>query len=207
MSRTVVIAFLAALLLTGCQQREEPASTAGTDSAAAPAPPAGSESEEGSAPSPAAAAATDSVNPGSSTAGGAVPTAAPAPTASLASQETNWSGIVAEVTELRRKGNTLTARVRFRNQGGAEAEPDVHYNEVYVMDLGAGKKYEVLKDEKGNYIAGLRSGWNNRWYDKVQPGQSAVIWMKFPAPPADVRTVTLQVPGMPPFEDLPIQDT
>jgi hypothetical protein len=207
MSRTVVIAFLAALLLASCQQREEPASTAGTDPAAAPAPPAGSESEEGSAPSPAAAAATDSVNPGSSTAGGAVPTAAPAPAASLASQETNWSGIVAEVTELRRKGNTLTARVRFRNQGGAEAEPDVHYNEVYVMDLAAGKKYEVLKDEKGNYIAGLRSGWNNRWYDKVQPGQSAVIWMKFPAPPADVRTVTLQITGMPPFEDLPIQDT
>jgi hypothetical protein len=210
MSRTVVIAFLAALLLTGCQQQDEPASTAGTDSAAAgetPAPPVESDPESGSAPSPAAAAATDAVDPGSSTAGGAVPSGPPASSASLASQETNWSGVVAEVTELRRKGNTLTAKVRFRNQGGAEAEPDVHYNEVYVMDLGAGKKYEVLKDEKGNYIAGLRSGWNNRWYDKVQPGQSATIWMKFPAPPADVKTVTLQVPGMPPFEDLPIQDT
>jgi hypothetical protein len=210
MSRTVVIAFLAALLLTGCQQREEPASTAETDSAVAgetPAPPVESDAESGSAPSPAAAAATDAVNPGSSTAGGAVPSGAPASPASLASQETNWSGVVAEVTELRRKGNTLTAKVRFHNQGGAEAEPDIHYNEVYVMDLGAGKKYEVLKDEKGNYIAGLRSGWNNRWYDKVQPGQSATIWMKFPAPPADVKTVTLQVPGMPPFEDLPIQDT
>ncbi|HYO15318.1 MAG TPA: hypothetical protein VE685_19140 [Thermoanaerobaculia bacterium] len=212
MSRTVVIAFLVALLLTGCQQREEPASTAGTDSAAAgetPAPPVQSEDESGSAPSPAAAAATDAVNPGSSTAGGAVPVpgGAPASSANLASQETNWSGVVAEVTELRRKGNTLPAKVRFRNQGGAVAEPDVHYNEVYVMDLGAGKKYEVLKDEKGNYIAGLRSGWNNRWYDKVQPGQSATIWMKFPAPPADVKTVTLQVPGIPPFEDLPIQDT
>ena len=209
MGRTVFIAFLAVLLLTGCQQREEPASTAGTDPAAAgeiPVPPVESESESGSAPSPAAAAATDSVDPGSSTAGGAVPGGAPAPPASLARQETNWSGVVAEVTELRRKGNTLTAKVRFRNQGGAEAEPDVHYNEAYVMDLGAGKKYEVLKDEKGNYIAGLRSGWNNRWYDKVQPGQSATIWMKFPAPPADVRTVTLQIPGVPPFEDLPILD-
>jgi hypothetical protein len=211
MSRSaVVIAFLAfPLFAAGCMQREEPAATAGTDQAASeetPAPPVDSESEEGSAPAPAAAAATDEVAPGSSTAGGATPAAAPA-AASLASQETNWSGVVAEVTELRRKGNTLTAKVRFRNQGGAEAEPDVHYNEVYVMDLGAGKKYEVLKDEKGNYIAGLRSGWNNRWYDKVQPGQSATIWMKFPAPPLDVKAVTLQVPGVPPFEDLPIQDT
>lgn len=204
MSRTVVIAFLAVLLLTGCRQREEPAAAAGETPA--PAPAVESVAESGSAPSPAAAAATDPANPGASTAEGAVPGGAPASSANLASQETNWSGVVAEVTELRRKGNTLTAKVRFRNQGGAEAEPDVHYNEVYVMDLGAGKKYEVLKDEKGNYIAGLRSGWNNRWYDKVQPGQSATIWMKFPAPPADVKTVTLQVPGVPPFEDLPIQD-
>ena len=82
----------------------------------------------------------------------------------LASQETNWSGIVAEVTEFRRKGNTLTAKVRLRNQGSGEVQPEVIYKEVYLMDLAAGKKYQVLQDEKGAYIAGLRSGWNDRWY-------------------------------------------
>jgi hypothetical protein len=75
------------------------------------------------------------------------------------------------------------------------------------MDLGAGKKYQVLQDEKGAYIAGLKSGWNDRWYDDLEPGQSHTLWVKFPAPPAEVKSVTLQVPGVPPFEDLAIQDS
>src|SRR6059058_123384 len=50
--------------------------------------------------------------------------AAPAPgtpsAGALASQETNWNGIMAEVTEFRRKGNTLTAKVRLTNHGSQE---------------------------------------------------------------------------------------
>ncbi|MFL6200184.1 MAG: hypothetical protein ACJ76J_13475 [Thermoanaerobaculia bacterium] len=159
----------------------DPATTAAAPSASAPAP----------EPAPAAAPA-------------ATPAAAGAV---LASQETNWKGIVAEVTEFRRKGNTLTAKVRLRNQGSEKIQPEVIYKEVYLMDLAAGRKYQVLQDEKGGYIAGLRSGWNDRWYDELGPGESYTLWVKFPAPPAEVKSVTLQVPGVPPFEDLAIQDS
>ncbi|PYQ08060.1 MAG: hypothetical protein DMF83_07720 [Acidobacteria bacterium] len=114
--------------------------------------------------------------------------------------------MVAEVTEFRRKGNTLTAKVRFRNGGTADAEPDIKYEEAYLMDAGAGKKYSVLKDENGSYIAALRQGWKDRWYDKVAAGQEMVVWAKFPAPPVEVKAVTLQLPGVPPFDDLAIQD-
>jgi hypothetical protein len=75
------------------------------------------------------------------------------------------------------------------------------------MDAAAGKKYQVLKDEKDEYIAALRSGWHDRWYEKVKPGQSMTIWMKFPAPPPEVKAITLAVPGVPPFEELAIQDS
>ena len=124
----------------------------------------------------------------------------------LASEETNWPGITAEVTEFRRKGNTLTAKVRLRNGGTAKSTPDIKYAEVYVLDTNAGKKYEVLKDEKGSYIAALRQGWPERWYEELKPGETRAIWMKFPAPPAEVKTATLQVPNTPPFEDLAIQE-
>jgi len=139
----------------------------------------------------------------------AAPATAPTTPASgsLANQETKWSGVVAEVTEFRRRGNTLTAKVRFRNTGTEKAQPDVSYGETYVMDSANGKKYEVLKDEKDNYIAALRSGYRDRWYERIEPGQSQTIWMKFPAPPAEVKAVTLQVPGVQPFEDLAIQDS
>ncbi|HEX9945458.1 MAG TPA: hypothetical protein VGG03_25885 [Thermoanaerobaculia bacterium] len=192
------------LLAVACQREEPPAATetaapatASEAPATTTAPPAQTEPAPAATPAPAASTST-----------GAAPGAAPAgaPAASLAGQETNWPGITAEVTEFRRKGNTLTAKVVLRNRGAEPAEADINYGEVYVMDLAAGKKYEVLKDEKGSYIAALRSGWNNRWYDKLGPTQSFTLWMKFPAPPPDVKSVTLQLPGVPPFEDLPIQD-
>jgi hypothetical protein len=133
--------------------------------------------------------------------------AAAAGGAVLASQETNWAGIVVEVTEFRRKGNTLTAKFRVRNQGSAAVEPDFYFSQIYVMDPAAGKKYEALKDEEGNYIAALRSGWRDRWYDTLEPGESALLWVKFPAPPPEVRVVTFQVPNTPPFDELAIQDS
>lgn len=132
--------------------------------------------------------------------------AVPAPGAALAAAETQWDGVVAEVVEFRRRGNTLTAKVRFRNEGEEEPEVDLFYTEVYLMDAAGGKKYEVLKDEDGRYIAALRSGNPSRWYKRLSPGASQTIWMKFPAPPEEVRTITLQVPGIPPFEELPIED-
>jgi hypothetical protein len=193
MNRKILIVLSAVLLLAAACQRKEPAaSTETTPSTAAEATPPAQAPAESSTPAP-AGTATSSPAPG-------------APVAALASQETNWSGVSAEVIEFRRKGNTLTAKVVLRNHAGADIQPEIKYNEVYLMDLGAGKKYEVLKDEKGTYIAALRSGWNDRWYDSLQPGQSVTLWMKFPAPPAEVKSVTLQIPGTPPFEDLPIQD-
>jgi hypothetical protein len=143
--------------------------------------------------------------------GGASAGSEPAPAALpvvtvLAAQETNWPGIVAEVTEFRRKGNTLTAKVRLRNTGSEMREPDVQYEEVYLMDAAAGKKYEVLQDEKGSYIAYLLPGWPKRWYGKIEAGQAVTLWMKFPAPPGDVANITLQLPSMAPFEDLAIQN-
>lgn len=206
-TRLAVLTLAASLLgSVGCQRGKarETATTGaaprGTEAAAAPAQPRAADSSAvtptpaSAAPAPAAPA--PAARPAAESAGGQPV---------LASQETNWSGTTAEVIEFRRKGNTLTARVRLRNQGSAEANPEIHYNEVYVMDAAGGKKYEVLKDETNNYIAGLRSGWADRWYQSIQPGQSQLIWMKFPAPPAEVTSVTLQIPGVQPFEDLVIQ--
>ena len=96
--------------------------------------------------------------------------------------------------------------MRLRNGGSGETEPEVKWPEVYLMDAPNAKKYEVLKDEKGTYIASLRTGWDDRWSTHVKPGESQTLWMKFPAPPVEVKTITLQLPSTPPFEDLAITD-
>ena len=114
---------------------------------------------------------------------------------------------MAEVTEFRRKGNTLTAQVRFRNAGSKKSDVSVEFDHVYVLDEAGAKKYSVLKDEKGTVIASsVGCCTPNRWAGSLEPGASTAIWMKFPAPPRDVRTVTLQIPNMMLFEDLKIQD-
>jgi hypothetical protein len=180
---TVPVLIAATLLAAGCEGGEVPAQEAAVE-------PVPAQALAPAAESPAAAPAPLAASPGV-----------------LASQETNWPGIVAEVTEFRRRGNTLTARVRLSNQGSEDPQPNFYYNEAYLMDAAAGKKYEVLRDENGNYIAALSSGESGRWRTRMQPGASQTIWMKFPAPPPEVRAVTLQMGGIPPFEDLPIQDS
>ena len=180
-----------AILALACPKKTEQTTT----TAAAP-PPTTSQASATSAPA--------SV-PAPSTPAPATPSTAPA--GGIATEETNWKGVSATVTEFRRKGNTLTAKVNLTCcHGSEEGKPDLKFDEVYLIDTGAGKKFNVLKDEKGNYIASLRSGWNDRWYETLKPGESYVLWMKFPAPPAETKSITLQIPSMPPFEDLNIQN-
>jgi hypothetical protein len=190
-SRAMPWLVVPALLLAACSK---PAPEA------APAPAAGG-GGIGAAPqsAPAEPAAAAPAPPA------AAPASAPA-TGAIATQETNWPGVVAEVTEVRRKGNTLTAKVRLRNGGPDGQQVEVKFEAVYLMDAANAKKYEVLRDEKGAYIADLKSGWSDRWYDTLEPTQTHVLWIKFPAPPPEVTAITLQLPNTPPFEDLPIQD-
>lgn len=140
---------------------------------------------------------------------GAPPAAAPAsmlppaakPADALASHNTNWSGVVADVTEFRRKGNVLTALVRLRNTLTGSHIVQFSIGGVYLMDEAGAKKYEVLTDEKGSYIAS-----STGLFTEDVGGNGITVWMKFPAPPLETKTATLAMPQMPPFEDLPIQD-
>lgn len=138
-------------------------------------------------------------------ASGAAPAQAPPPAAPLAVQDTN-DGLVAEVTEFKRRGNTLTAKVRFRNAGTDEVTIDLEYGKTYVLDAGGGKKYEVLRDDEKNYIAAIGKSYSDRYWEGIEPGEQKVVWMKFPAPPPEVKVATLQIDEAPPFDDLPIQD-
>ena len=124
------------------------------------------------------------------------------PSDALSSHNTNFQGVIADVTEFRRKGNVLTALVRLRNQGTTAVTIQIGMDQVSVIDEAGAKKYEVLRDEKGAYIGSAPTRIN----ESLPNTGTMTIWMKFPAPPPEVRMATLAIPSMPPFEDLPIQD-
>ena len=135
----------------------------------------------------------------------ALPAVAQQP-APLASQETNLSGVTAEVTEFKRRGNTLTAKVRYTSTASEDLTLDVEYDKSYVLDAANGKKYEILRDDAQKYIAAMGPSYSDRYWSTIKPGQPLTVWMKFPAPPPEVKTATLQLDDAPPFDDLAIQD-
>lgn len=135
----------------------------------------------------------------------ALPAGAQQP-AALASQDTNLAGVTVEVTEFKRRGNTLTAKVRYVSTAPDGLTLDVEYDKTYVLDAANGKKYEILQDDAKKYIAAMGPSYSDRYWNTIKPGQPLTVWMKFPAPPPEVKTATLQLDDAPPFDDLAIQD-
>jgi hypothetical protein len=73
--------------------------------------------------------------------------------------------------------------------------------ESYLVDSSNKKKYLVIKDSSGQPLAGSHGGSGSI---KIGAGQTITTWAKFPAPPESVQKVTIYIPGMAPFEDIPI---
>lgn len=139
---------------------------------------------------------------------GAVKTAAaplPGPaSASLQTQETSVAGVVAELTECKRKEGVLTIKVRFRNTGSEKAHfyfVDSGYDQVYVT--AENKKYFVLRDSEKTALASPESV--ARLVD-IDKGASWIFWAKYPAPAPTVKKVNFYIKLAPPFEDVPISD-
>jgi hypothetical protein len=118
------------------------------------------------------------------------------PADALDSQNTNWDLAVADVLEFRRKGTVLTAVGRLREEGLVQ----LNLSFAYLLDEANGLKYNVLVDENGDVI-GCCGGTT-----AVGPNRPLDFWIKFPAPPPEVKTVTFVFPQTAPFENLPIQD-
>lgn len=135
----------------------------------------------------------------------ALPAGAQQP-AALASQETNLAGVTVEVTEFKRRGNTLTAKVRYVSTAPEALTLDVEYDKSYVLDAANGKKYEILRDDAKKYIAAMGPSYSDRYWNTIKPGERLTVWMKFPAPPPEVKAATLQLDDAPPFDDLAIQE-
>jgi hypothetical protein len=138
----------------------------------------------------------------------AVPEArAQAPGAPLAVGETNVSGLVAEVTECKRKEGVLSVKVRFRNTSGETVLlnmiRDRDYDKQYVT--AGNKKYLVLRDTEKTPLASPADN-GGAIYANIEPNGTWTWWAKYPAPPPEVSSVSYYTTVAPPIEDVPITD-
>jgi hypothetical protein len=77
----------------------------------------------------------------------------------------------------------------------------VYAEDAYVLDAAGGKKYQVLRDSDGNWLAS-----SNTTHNLQKTGDTHKAWYKFPAPPAEVTAVTLSLKNCEPLEDVAITD-
>lgn len=122
--------------------------------------------------------------------------------------ETEADGVTAELISVTRTdGDSITIKFKYSNAGQktvelAQALTDYSPNNlatmVYYVDPKNKKKYSVIKDTSGQFLASGMKG------VKLEPGESKIGWAKLPAPPAGVASISVYLPGTPPFEGVKI---
>lgn len=131
---------------------------------------------------------------------------APAAPASAAALRTSAgpNGSTVELMRVQVTGSILTVEMRYIPPAG-DTLSQWYFNvsDVSVIDDATSQRYAVLQDDQKKWMAAPLSG--GRIGVSARDGQAAIIWLKFPAPPATSSTVSLNMPDTSPFDGVPVQ--
>jgi len=102
--------------------------------------------------------------------------------------------------------NVLTLKAKLKNVSDGRVSLRIDYRDVYYMDVDKEKKYFALKDADGQYIAGPKSDKSEggRFWYRIPGGKTKIMWIKFPAPAGDTKTIDIFLPAFLPFEEVAI---
>lgn len=130
----------------------------------------------------------------------------------IATAYTNWDDVSLELMVVERKGSVLTVKWAVRNEG--EERQRVKFSltraaaRTYAVDEESGTKYFVLTDEEGACLASECAwvGGSEGIEEDVDAGKVKRFWMKLPAPPPEISSLTLFFDETEPLEDVSIAD-
>jgi hypothetical protein len=116
-------------------------------------------------------------------------------------------GLEVDLTRVGFAGDLMTVELRYRNPTANEIWLDTFsIEQVSFIDDATSKRYGVVKDQSGQYMASPLSGgkeYINPHYVKER-GYS-IVWFKFPAPPPSTQTISINIPKVSPFDGIRIQ--
>lgn len=125
----------------------------------------------------------------------------------LASGITNSGTAEAQVTEATRKGEILTIKIRFApivpnkmESIYARISDQDYENSFYV--LAGDKKYLLLRDSQDTPLASPQLSIRNTKDSPV----SGTWYGRFPAPPKDIKEVSLTIQGVETIDAIPVVD-
>ena len=178
-ARSVLVAAVSTLGLAACGQPEsEPDAPA--------APPAG---------------AVERVAPAAP-----APAPAPAPVTPAIQTQPAADGVQVALNRVQVTGDVLTVQTTFSNPGASSKGQRFSVEEVSVIDDATAQRYGVLRDATGRWQASPLQSATSEFVNFVvnRGGGSEVVWFKFPAPPATSATVSINLPGVGPFDGVPV---
>ncbi len=127
------------------------------------------------------------------------PVVAVAPATAIASQP-GPDGSQVDLIKLAVTGDILTATFRCSSQDRINTEA-FRLTDISAIDDATAQRISVLKDNAGNWLASAPSGDSIMASCEAKPG---IFWVKFPAPPATSKTVSLNLPKTAPFDGMPV---
>jgi hypothetical protein len=68
---------------------------------------------------------------------------------------------------------------------------------IHLIDQDSKKKYFVVTDSDGHFVC-------SNDIANIAPKSQITLWAKFPAPPPEVRKITVEFPHFVPMEDVAI---
>ncbi|WP_129586260.1 hypothetical protein [Sphingomonas montana] len=131
------------------------------------------------------------------------PAPAPAPVVTPIQTQQGPEGTRVDLTRAAVTGDILTVQLAYTAASDKSFSDYFRADEVSVIDDATSQRYGILKDQTGAWLAApLFVSHSIR--ASGQKGETAIVWMKFPAPPATSRAVSVNVPKVGPFDGVPI---
>lgn len=192
MHKSLLTAGLLALSMAACN----PNNTAATTETPAATPPAAPPAAPETAP-PAAG--------GVERAETVAPLAPATPTLAI---QPGPKGTQVALTKVRVIGDILTVELQASLPASADANSETvraDIDQVSYIDDATSRKYNVLKDQSGMYMA-LPLDYSKKGVSAIaRKSGPGIMSFKFPAPPATSTTLSLSLPGVGSFDGIAIQ--
>ena len=127
----------------------------------------------------------------------------------IATADGEKPGLRVDVQELKRSsGGTITLKFTMVNDSGENVGSESYFYDreikdyytiggVHLLDPANKKQYPVIRDGEGNCLC-------SRGIADVASKSRVNLWAKFPAPPGDVKKVSIVIPHFLPMDDVPL---
>ena len=129
--------------------------------------------------------------------------------ASAGAQDTDIPGVTATLYAARQYDGVLHVGILLHNASGKDVSVSkaLDYADVHLIDRRANRKLFPLKDANGHFLAGPVADWNGggRWFLKIPRDADTMLWVLFD-PVASGAAVTIEVPDLQPFTDVPVSE-